>query len=136
MSKQSMALPRYARLLVGAVWQLAGLSLIAQPAFAQGSDRAAIAPSANINSERPGPLLDSPRGRPESGATREINAAIRLGQFHQAFALLERAANSGDVEAQYLLSSFYRSGRGVRQDDALAFKWSMSKQSMALPRYA
>ena len=27
------------------------------------------------------------------------------------------------VEAQYLLSSFYRSGRGVRQDDALAFKW-------------
>ena len=115
-----MALPSYARLLLAAVWPLA---VIAQPALAQDNDRAVPAPNVNVTLERPRPLLDSPRARPESATARAINAAIRLGQFRQAFALLETAANSGDNEAQFLLSSFYRSGRGVPQDDALAFKW-------------
>ena len=108
---------------LAAVWPLAGLAVIAEPALAQGNDRATPAPNVTARSERPGPLLDSPPARPESATVRAVNAAIRLGQFRQAFALLETAANSGDDEAQYLLSSFYRSGRGVRQDDALAFKW-------------
>jgi uncharacterized protein len=51
------------------------------------------------------------------------DAAIRLGQFRQAATLLQNAANSGEGEAQYLLSSFYQSGLGVSQNHALAFKW-------------
>ena len=128
MSKRSAARSRNARLLLGLLCPLASVAVFAQPAFAQANDRAAPAPSANIKPEPPGPLLDSPAKRPESATIRAVNAAIRLGRFRHATALLETAANSGDSEAQYLLSSLYRSGQGVRQDDALAFKWDESRR--------
>ncbi|MGE0055255.1 MAG: ankyrin repeat domain-containing protein [Hyphomicrobium sp.] len=52
-----------------------------------------------------------------------IDSALRSGAFDKAAALLQRRAKAGDVEAQYQLASLYRAGRGVAQDDALAFKW-------------
>ena len=48
----------------------------------------------------------------------EINSAVRAGQFDRAAAILRRAAEAGNAEAQYELASLYRSGRGVPQDDA------------------
>ena len=45
------------------------------------------------------------------------------GNFARAAALLEQRAQGGDAEAQYQLASLYRSGRGVAQDDAAAFRW-------------
>src|SRR5262245_8041855 len=52
-----------------------------------------------------------------------IGPALRAGDFRAAAAILERMVKSGDAAAQYQLGSFYRSGRGVAQDDGLAFKW-------------
>src|SRR5215471_972175 len=59
----------------------------------------------------------------DNAVERAIGAALRAGDFRQAAAILERMAKSGNAEAQYQLASLYRSGRGVAQDDALAFKW-------------
>src|SRR5215472_7185696 len=59
----------------------------------------------------------------ENAVERAVGAALRAGDFRQAAAILERMAKSGNAEAQYQLASLYRSGRGVAQDDALAFKW-------------
>jgi uncharacterized protein len=52
-----------------------------------------------------------------------IKAALRSGAFKQAAELLEQAAKSGHAESQYQLASLYRSGRGVLNDTAVAFKW-------------
>jgi TPR repeat protein len=58
-----------------------------------------------------------------STASTPIDLALRRGNFDQAAALLTQRAGTGDVEAQYLLGSLYRTGRGVSQDDAAAFRW-------------
>ena len=63
------------------------------------------------------------QGSREDGTQRAINSAVRKGEFDQAAAILKKAAESGSAEAQYQLASLYRSGRGVPQDDAMAFKW-------------
>src|SRR5215510_13474653 len=52
-----------------------------------------------------------------------IDQAVRTGDFSRAATLLRKAAESGNAEAQYRLASIYRSGRGVPQDELLAFKW-------------
>src|SRR5215475_13945609 len=52
-----------------------------------------------------------------------IDSAVRTGNFSQAASLLEKDAKAGLPEAQYQLASLYRSGRGLPQDDGLAFKW-------------
>lgn len=52
-----------------------------------------------------------------------IDSALRSGAFDKAATLLQRRAKTGDFEAQYQLASLYRAGRGVAQDDTLAFKW-------------
>ena len=52
-----------------------------------------------------------------------IATALRTGDFRQMAVILERMAKAGDADAQYQLGSLYRSGRGVPQDDALAFEW-------------
>jgi ankyrin repeat protein len=52
-----------------------------------------------------------------------IDSAVRSGQFEQAAAILRRAAEGGNAEAQYELASLYRSGRGVPQDDEQSFRW-------------
>ena len=47
----------------------------------------------------------------------DFAAAMRTGDYAAAVRLLEGRAKSGEREAQYLLASLYRSGRGVPQDD-------------------
>ncbi|MEQ1714341.1 MAG: tetratricopeptide repeat protein, partial [Hyphomicrobium sp.] len=61
--------------------------------------------------------------REEPRSNPDIDAAIRRGEYAAAVALLEKSARAGDAAAQYQLSSFYRAGRGVAVDDAMAFKW-------------
>ena len=52
-----------------------------------------------------------------------IDSAVRSGQFEQAATILKRAADAGNVEAQYELAALYRLGRGVAQDDQQSFRW-------------
>ena len=65
----------------------------------------------------------SAQGAGERRRARLPRSAVRSGSFKQAAELLEQAARSGNAEAQYQLASLYRSGRGVAQDPAQAFKW-------------
>jgi TPR repeat protein len=48
---------------------------------------------------------------------------VRSGQFEQAAAVLRRAAEAGNADAQYKLASLYKLGRGVPQDDEQSFRW-------------
>src|SRR5258708_21437879 len=52
-----------------------------------------------------------------------IDQAVRTGEYGRAATVLRKVAESGNAEAQYRLASLYRIGRGVPQDDLLAFKW-------------
>src|SRR6266436_4388709 len=52
-----------------------------------------------------------------------IDHAVRTREFDRAATVLRKFAESGNSEAQYRLASLYRIGRGVSQDDLLAFKW-------------
>ncbi len=52
-----------------------------------------------------------------------VDQAVRTGEFDRAAATLRKVAESGNAEAQYRLAALYRIGRGVPQDDGLAFKW-------------
>jgi TPR repeat protein len=52
-----------------------------------------------------------------------IDQAVRSGDFGRAAAIVRKSAEQGNAEAQYRLASFHRLGRGVAQDDELAFKW-------------
>src|SRR5215831_18058100 len=59
----------------------------------------------------------------ESATMNMVDHAVRTGDFNRAATLLQKAAESGNAEAQYRLASLYRAGRGVPQDEPLAFKW-------------
>lgn len=59
----------------------------------------------------------------ESATMRAVDQAVRAGNFGRAATLLQESAEAGSAEAQYQLASLYRSGRGVPQDERLAFKW-------------
>ena len=52
-----------------------------------------------------------------------IDRAIRTAEYAGAAIVLSKFAESRNSEAQYRLGSLYRIGRGVPQDDLLAFKW-------------
>jgi uncharacterized protein len=52
-----------------------------------------------------------------------IDQAVRTADFGRAAMVLRKFAESRNSEAQYRLASLYRIGRGVPQDDLLAFKW-------------
>src|SRR5215468_7311495 len=81
---------------------------------------AAIAPVAVVA----GSAVSFAQATSDKGATMNaIDQAVRTGEFSRAATLLRKAAESGNAEAQYRLASLYRSGRGVPQDEALAFKW-------------
>src|SRR6516164_6087883 len=56
----------------------------------------------------------------------QAEAALRAGDFERAADLFQQRAKAGDVEAQYRLASLLRSGRGVAQNDVLAFQWMKS----------
>ena len=60
---------------------------------------------------------------PQPAPLSQVESALREGNFSQAAGLLQRRAEAGDPEAQYLLASLYRSGRGVEQDDGAAYRW-------------
>jgi ankyrin len=53
----------------------------------------------------------------------DAKIAIRTRQYSEAFQILSPLANSGEVDAQYLLASFYARGRGIEQDDKLCVYW-------------
>ena len=59
----------------------------------------------------------------ENAAMSPVDDAVRTGDFGRAATLLRKLAEAGNSEAQYRLASLYRTGRGVAQDDMLAFKW-------------
>jgi TPR repeat protein len=59
----------------------------------------------------------------ESVAMGPVDHAVRTGDFVRAATLLRKLAEAGNPEAQYRLASQYRTGRGIPQDDLLAFKW-------------
>jgi len=46
-------------------------------------------------------------------------------EYAKAFPLLKKAAEAGDMDAQFYLGCCYNFGRGVARDDAEAFKWYM-----------
>ena len=62
-------------------------------------------------------------GQDAAIARASADAALRSGDFARAAKELAISANAGDPEAQFRLAGLYRSGRGVAQDDASAFKW-------------
>jgi TPR repeat protein len=59
----------------------------------------------------------------ENATMSPVDQAVRTGDFGRAATLLRKLADAGNPEAQYRLASLYRTGRGVPQDDLLAFKW-------------
>jgi uncharacterized protein len=50
-------------------------------------------------------------------------AAYNAGRFAEAAASFSEAAGQGHVESQYILSTMYDAGNGVRRDDAQAARW-------------
>lgn len=72
-----------------------------------------------------GSLVDGTRVNAAEGDGKMADAkmALRQKQFGRAVSILRPLATTGDAEAQYLLASFYRSGRGVKKDHTLAFDW-------------
>ena len=71
----------------------------------------------------PSPFAVRAQQLPEGAESAAVKSAVRAGSFKQVAELLERAARSGNAEAQYQLASLYRSGRGVTKDEGIAFKW-------------
>src|SRR6266478_64705 len=59
----------------------------------------------------------------ETAIMNAIDHTVRTREFDRAATVLRKFAESGNSEAQYRLASLYRIGRGVPQDDLLAFKW-------------
>jgi uncharacterized protein len=59
----------------------------------------------------------------ETAIMNTIDHAVRTAEFGRAAIVLRKFAESRNSEAQYRLASLYRIGRGVPQDDLLAFKW-------------
>ena len=50
-------------------------------------------------------------------------AAYQKGDYDMAFKLISVSAENGNVKSQLLISSMYRRGVGVEQDEYEAFKW-------------
>jgi hypothetical protein len=57
---------------------------------------------------------------------RDGQAAYDRGDYTTAFAEFTRAAEQGNLEAQYRLGQMYRKGLGVVRNDDLAFHWIRS----------
>ena len=59
----------------------------------------------------------------QKAALETVRREVRLRNFERAVALLKPLAQSGNAEAQYMLASFYRAGRGVQKDEQRAAHW-------------
>jgi len=59
------------------------------------------------------------------------------GQYEQAFPVCSKAAEQGNVNAQFFLGWMYDSGEGIRQDHAKAVRWyrKAAEQGNALAQY-
>ncbi len=68
------------------------------------------------------PLLPLEVAKAQSGELKAESKAPS-GLFETAAALLEKRAHQGNSDDQYRLASLYRIGRGVPQNDTLAFAW-------------
>jgi len=53
----------------------------------------------------------------------EAVALSKAGQYEKAAELYRKAADQGDVDAQYNLAVYYKNGKGVSQDHAKATEW-------------
>lgn len=62
---------------------------------------------------------------PRAASRSEVADALRKADYASAARLLEVRAKASDGEAQYQLGSLYRTGRGVVQDDVLAYQWTL-----------
>uniref|UniRef100_UPI0035166499 ankyrin repeat domain-containing protein n=1 Tax=Limimaricola soesokkakensis TaxID=1343159 RepID=UPI0035166499 len=51
----------------------------------------------------------------------EAQTAVRLRNYSEAAEMLAALAAAGNAEANYMLATLYRNGRGVPQDEAVAF---------------
>jgi TPR repeat protein len=49
--------------------------------------------------------------------------AYHRGQYAAAFKLIKRSAEAGDTKSQFILSTMYRQGLGVRADEYEGFYW-------------
>ena len=54
---------------------------------------------------------------------RSIDSEVGTAERAQAFGWCKHAAQAGDVQAQYVLGTFYASGIGVEADRAQALAW-------------
>ena len=59
----------------------------------------------------------------QNAALEPVRREVRLRNFERAIELLKPLAQAGNVEAQYMLANFYRSGRGAKKDEQLAAQW-------------
>ena len=59
----------------------------------------------------------------EAASLDEARLAIRTRQYELAHQLLIEPAEEGDTQAQYLLASLYRDGKGSKQDDRISADW-------------
>jgi hypothetical protein len=68
----------------------------------------------------------------------ETKRAVRLRDFDQAFSIYSNLAISGNVEAQYQLAGFYRSGWSVKKSDEMAVEWLLkaSEQGHVQAQYS
>lgn len=58
-----------------------------------------------------------------SASAREPADSIAEDDAQKTFLVLKTSAETGDARARYLLSTLYRTGRGVAQDAYRAFHW-------------
>ena len=68
----------------------------------------------------------------------EARRAVRLRDFDQAFSIYSNLAISGNLEAQYQLAGFYRSGWSVKKSDKMAVEWLLkaSEQGHVQAQYS
>ena len=52
-----------------------------------------------------------------------VEAAIKAGDYRDAFALLQGPAREGHAKSQYYMGMFYHNGLGVLEDAVEASKW-------------
>ena len=49
--------------------------------------------------------------------------AFNNGEYQKAFSLIKLSAEKGDVKSQFILSTMYRRGLGVKADEYEGFNW-------------
>ena len=58
-----------------------------------------------------------------AGELEDVVAAMRIGDFAEAYCIMRPLAESGDADAQYNICWMYMNGYGLRVNDSLALEW-------------